>query len=127
FYCDTYKYLCHGAATMDVLVILGTSVVFVYSVLAMACTLRTCNPYYHPTDLFNTYTMFNISLSLGCYQVNFVKSETSAVLTNLKILMPQWQPDSKCTQEKHVAMKLIQVSGTVKLIPSGKKLQVNLF
>ncbi|KAF8586336.1 copper P-type ATPase CtaA [Ramaria rubella] len=123
FYRNAYKSLRHGTATMDVLVVLGTSAAFVYSVLAMVCALGSPDPDYRPAVFFDTSTMLITFVSLGRYLENLAKGKTSAALTDLMALTPTMAiiyTDSECTQEKRVATELVQVGDTVKLVPGDK-------
>jgi Cu+-exporting ATPase len=105
FYKNAWKALKHRTATMDVLVVLGTSAAFTYSVLAMLVTLvcgspsddidhdwtRSGNPHMKsegPSVFFDTSTMLILFVSLGRYLENLAKGKTSAALTDLLALAP---------------------------------------
>ncbi|PVF97119.1 putative CCC2-P-type ATPase [Serendipita vermifera] len=107
FYKNAWKALKHRTATMDVLVVLGTSAAFAYSVLAMFITLVCGSPsdydYDHgdwtrsddmhskfkgPSVFFDTSTMLITFVSLGRYLENLAKGKTSAALTDLLALAP---------------------------------------
>lgn len=123
FYRSAFKSLRHGSATMDVLVVLGTSAAFLYSVLAMIFAIFNSDPDYHPIVYFDTSTMLITFVSLGRYMENLAKGKTSAALTDLMALKPTMATvytDSERTQERRVPTELIQVGDIVKLVPGDK-------
>ncbi|KDQ13049.1 hypothetical protein BOTBODRAFT_133950 [Botryobasidium botryosum FD-172 SS1] len=124
FYRSAYKSVRHGSATMDVLVVLGTSSAFLYSVLAMVFAIFNEDPAYHPSVFFDTSTMLITFVSLGRYLENMAKGKTSAALTDLMSLAPSmatiYTDAPACTAEKKIATELIQVGDTVKLVPGDK-------
>ncbi|KZP01536.1 copper transporting p-type ATPase-like protein [Calocera viscosa TUFC12733] len=123
FYRNAWKAVRHGSATMDVLVVLGTSAAFVYSVLAMLAALFSSTAGYHPAVFFDTSSMLIMFVSLGRYLENMAKGKTSAALTDLMALAPSMATiytDAECTKEKRVATELVQVGDIVKLVPGDK-------
>ena len=123
FYRNAYKSLRHGTATMDVLVVLGTSAAFVYSTLAMV--FATCNPdpSFRPGVFFDTSTMLITFVSLGRYMENLAKGKTSAALTDLMALTPTMATiytDPECKAEKRIPTEFVQVDDTVKIVPGDK-------
>ncbi|KAF8518953.1 copper P-type ATPase CtaA [Hysterangium stoloniferum] len=123
FYRSAYKSLRHGSATMDVLVVLGTTAAFLYSLFAMIFAISNPDPDYRPAVFFDTSTMLITFVSLGRYLENLAKGKTSAALTDLMALTPTMATiytDPECTQEKRVATELVQVGDTVKLVPGDK-------
>ena len=112
FYRNAWKALKHRSSTMDVLVVLGTSAAFTYSIGAMLVTL-ICGPpdetlewpssdedmhgmfarmhgdsFDGPSVFFDTSTMLITFVSLGRYLENLAKGKTSAALTDLMALSP---------------------------------------
>ncbi|KZP25579.1 copper P-type ATPase CtaA [Athelia psychrophila] len=124
FYRNAYKSLKHGSATMDVLVTLGTSAAYFYSLFAMALATMNPEPDFRPFVFFDTSTMLIMFVSLGRYLENRAKGKTSAALTDLMALAPSmatiFTDAPACTQEKRVATELVQVGDTVKLVPGDK-------
>lgn len=111
FYRNAWKALKHRSATMDVLVVLGTSSAFVYSTVSMLITLICGSPspeiqgdMMHggtmqghmmsgmsqdgPSVYFDTSTMLITFVSFGRYLENLAKGKTSAALTDLLALSP---------------------------------------
>ncbi|KAI0333930.1 copper P-type ATPase CtaA [Cubamyces sp. BRFM 1775] len=124
FYKNAYKSLKHGSATMDVLIALGTSAAYVYSVGAMLFAALSPHMEYHPMVFFDTSTMLIMFVSLGRYLENRAKGKTSAALTDLMALAPSmatiYTDAPACTQEKKIPTELVQVGDTVKLVPGDK-------
>jgi Cu+-exporting ATPase len=111
FYRNAWKALKHRSATMDVLVVLGTSAAFFYSTGSMLVTLILGPPdspefsshmdemhgvyarmggseFNGPSVFFDTSTMLITFVSLGRYLENLAKGKTSAALTDLMALSP---------------------------------------
>ncbi|RCI12945.1 hypothetical protein L249_1320 [Ophiocordyceps polyrhachis-furcata BCC 54312] len=87
FYVSAYKSVKHGAPTMDVLVILGTSCAFFFSLLSMLVSLLV-PPYSRPSTIFDTSTMLITFITLGRYMENRAKGQTSKALSRLMSLAP---------------------------------------
>ncbi|KIR97028.1 Cu2+-exporting ATPase [Cryptococcus deuterogattii 2001/935-1] len=131
FYVNAWKSVKHGSATMDVLVVLGTSSAFCYSVLAMFFAMFSSDPDYHPQTFFDTSTMLITFVSLGRYIENIAKGKTSAALTDLLSLTPSSAtiyvdppaevglPDSSAKTRK-IPTELVQVGDVVLLVPGEK-------
>jgi Cu+-exporting ATPase len=81
FYVSGYKSVRHGAANMDVLIALGTTIAYVYSV----CALFTAAVITHsPTKtFFETPPMLLAFVSLGRYLEHIAKGKTSEALAKL--------------------------------------------
>ena len=124
FYRNAWKSLKHGSATMDVLVVLGTTAAFIYSVGAMALALFDPNPDTEPSVFFDTSTMLITFVSIGRYLENLAKGKTSAALTDLMALAPSmatiYTNPPACTQEKRIATELVQVGDIVKIVPGSQ-------
>ncbi|GAA5996163.1 heavy metal translocating P-type ATPase [Rhodotorula paludigena] len=123
FYRSAWRSLKHGSATMDVLVVLGTSAAFLYSIFAMLFAPLASDPSYHPKVFFDTCTMLITFISLGRYLENVAKGQTSTALSRLMSLAPSQTTiytDAECTKEKKVPTELIQVGDVVKIVPGDK-------
>ncbi|EKM50173.1 uncharacterized protein PHACADRAFT_264752 [Phanerochaete carnosa HHB-10118-sp] len=124
FYNNAWKALKHGGATMDVLIMLGTSAAYFYSLFAMLAALFNTDPDYYPFVFFDTSTMLIMFVSLGRFLENRAKGRTSAALTDLMALAPSmatiYTDAPACTQEKRIPTELVQAGDTVKLVPGDK-------
>ncbi|KAL4756708.1 Cu(2+)-transporting P-type ATPase CCC2 [Aspergillus foveolatus] len=87
FYITSYKSLRHRAPTMDVLVMLGTSAAFFYSVFTMVVAILI-DPHQRPNTVFDTSTMLITFITLGRWLENRAKGQTSAALSRLMSLAP---------------------------------------
>ncbi|KAF9223974.1 copper P-type ATPase CtaA [Gyrodon lividus] len=124
FYRNAYKALKHRSATMDVLIMLGTSAAYFYSLVAMFFAAFNTTPDFRPFVFFDTSTMLIMFVSLGRWLENRAKGKTSAALTDLMALAPTmatlYTDAPACTQEKRIPTELVQVGDTVKLVPGEK-------
>ncbi|GAA5848530.1 hypothetical protein JCM8547_004541 [Rhodosporidiobolus lusitaniae] len=123
FYRSAWRSLKHRSATMDVLVVLGTSAAFLYSIVVMLAAPFSSDRDYHPMVFFDTCTMLITFVSLGRYLENVAKGQTSTALSRLMNLAPSQAiiyTDADCTKEKKVPTELIQVGDIVKIVPGDK-------
>ncbi|KAH7375629.1 copper-transporting ATPase RAN1 [Plectosphaerella cucumerina] len=148
FYVSGWKSIKHGSPTMDVLVILGTSCAFFYSVIGMIVSF-VFPPHTRPGTIFDTSTMLITFVTLGRYLENSAKGRTSKALSKLMSLAPSmatiyadpiaaeksaegWdnlatgdEPktpshEGSAMQEKVIPTELIQVGDIVILRPGDK-------
>lgn len=87
FYVSAYKSVKHGSPTMDVLVILGTSCAFFFSIFSMIVSLLV-HPHNRPSTIFDTSTMLITFITLGRFMENRAKGQTSKALSRLMSLAP---------------------------------------
>jgi P-type Cu+ transporter len=87
FYISAFKSLKHKSPTMDVLVTLGTSCAFFFSVFTMLVSL-ICPPHSRPHTIFDTSTMLITFITLSRYLENSAKGQTSKALSRLMSLAP---------------------------------------
>ncbi len=87
FYISAFKSLRHGSPTMDVLVVLGTSAAFFFSVAAMIVSMVSPS-HSRPSTVFDTSTMLITFITLGRYLENRAKGQTSKALSRLMSLAP---------------------------------------
>ncbi|RFU34325.1 hypothetical protein B7463_g2021, partial [Scytalidium lignicola] len=87
FYVSAYKSMKHHAPTMDVLVVLGTSAAFFFSVAAMVVSILL-PPHSRPSTLFDTSGMLITFITLGRFLENRAKGQTSTALSRLMSLAP---------------------------------------
>lgn len=147
FYKSAYKSMKHGSPTMDVLVVLGTSCAFFFSVMAMLVSILM-PPHTRPATIYDTSTMLITFITLGRFLENRAKGQTSKALSRLMSLAPSmatiyadpiaaekaaegWnketsagdanQPlDGSAAEEKVIPTELIQVGDIVILRPGDK-------
>ena len=124
FYRSAFKALKHRSPTMDVLIMLGTSAAYFYSIFAMLFAAFNTTPDFRPFVFFDTSTMLIMFVCLGRWLENRAKGKTSAALTDLMALAPTmatiYTDAPACNQEKRIPTELVQVGDTVKLVPGDK-------
>ncbi|KAF2737160.1 copper-transporting ATPase-like protein [Polyplosphaeria fusca] len=148
FYISAFKSLKHGSPTMDVLLVLGTSAAFFFSITSMLVSLCV-PPHTKPTTLFDTSTMLITFITLGRFLENRAKGQTSKALSRLMSLAPSiatiyadpiaaakaaegWDlpstqeknardsMDGSAIEERVIATELIEVGDVVILRPGDK-------
>ncbi|KAI0895488.1 heavy metal translocatin [Annulohypoxylon nitens] len=87
FYVSAYKSVKHKSPTMDVLVVLGTSAAFFFSVFAMIVSFLF-PPHTRPNTIFDTSTMLITFITFGRFLENRAKGQTSKALSRLMSLAP---------------------------------------
>lgn len=130
FYISAWKSLKHGSATMDVLVVMGTSSAFTYSVFSMLTAPFSDGENYRPQTFFDTSTMLFMFISLGRYMENLAKGKTSAALTDLMSLTPSSatifvSPETAFAGDvdgktRKIPTELVEVGDVVLLVPGEK-------
>ncbi|KAK0617983.1 E1-E2 ATPase-domain-containing protein [Bombardia bombarda] len=147
FYVSAWNSLKHGSPTMDVLVVLGTSCAFFFSIMAMLVSVLI-PPHTKPSTIFDTSTMLITFITLGRFLENRAKGQTSKALSRLMSLAPsmatiyadpiaaekaaeEWDSQTKAddpktpgagnaAEEKVIPTELIQVGDIVILRPGDK-------
>ncbi|KAK1245739.1 hypothetical protein MKX07_004808 [Trichoderma sp. CBMAI-0711] len=87
FYVSAFKSLKHRSPTMDVLVMLGTSCAYFFSIFSMIISILF-EPHSPPGTIFDTSTMLITFVTLGRYLENSAKGQTSKALSRLMSLAP---------------------------------------
>jgi Cu+-exporting ATPase len=109
---------------MDVLIVLGTTASYSYSVFAMLFALFCTAQCARPSTSFETSTMLITFVTFGRYLENTAKGKTSEALSKLIGLAPSqaviYTDGEKMTQERKVASDLIQRGDYVKVIPGER-------
>ncbi|KAI1331403.1 heavy metal translocatin [Xylariaceae sp. FL0255] len=146
FYTSAYKSIKHGSPTMDVLVVLGTSAAFFFSIFTMLVSFLF-PPHNRPGTIFDTSTMLITFITFGRFLENRAKGQTSSALSRLMSLAPSmatiyadpiaaekaaeaWDSDPKtpktpahdgnAAEEKVIPTELISVGDIVIIRPGDK-------
>ncbi|KAK6539378.1 hypothetical protein TWF694_009604 [Orbilia ellipsospora] len=143
FYKSAWKSLKHKSATMDVLVVFGTTSAFVFSCASMLISILS-PPHSRPATVFDTCTMLITFITLGRFLENRAKGQTSTALSKLMSLAPPMATiytnpnqqaksedllseskspaefDANEVQERKVPTELLQVNDIVILRPGDK-------
>uniref|UniRef100_A0A8C4MHM1 Copper-transporting ATPase 2 n=1 Tax=Equus asinus TaxID=9793 RepID=A0A8C4MHM1_EQUAS len=125
FYVQAYKSLRHRAANMDVLIVLATSIAYVYSlsILVVAIAEKAESS---PVTFFDTPPMLFVFIALGRWLEHVAKSKTSEALAKLMSLQATEATvvtlgqDNLIIREEQVPMELVQRGDVIKVVPGGK-------
>ena len=123
FYAAAWRAVRHGNTTMDVLVVVGTTATWVFSVLSMLAGLACTRACHMPPTFFDTTTMLITFVSLGRYLECNAKGRTSEALTQLISLTPQsaaLYTDAKRTDVRVVPAELLRAGDIFRVLPGER-------
>lgn len=122
FYVGAYKNLRNGSANMDVLVALGTSAAFFYSIYEMAKWLATSN--YTPHLYFETSAVLITLILFGKYLESRAKTQTTNALSELLSLQAKEARVIRNGEERMVPLSEVIVGDHIQVKP-GEKIPVD--
>ncbi|KAI9101792.1 hypothetical protein DFS34DRAFT_431383 [Phlyctochytrium arcticum] len=124
FYTATFKALSHKSYTMDVLITLGTTVAFIFSVSAMLYAF-CAGGLPKPQVFYETCTTLITFITLGRYLENVAKGKTSSALSKLISLAPTTavlltMDASGSTLEREIPCEYVQAGDLLKVVPGER-------
>ncbi|RLN11664.1 copper-transporting ATPase RAN1-like [Panicum miliaceum] len=123
FYVAAYRALRHGSTNMDVLVVLGTTASYVYSVCALLYGAFTG---YRPPVYFETSAMIITFVLFGKYLEVLAKGKTSDAIKKLVELVPSTallvlkDKEGKHVGDREIDALLVQPGDVLKVLPGSK-------
>ncbi|UJR35789.1 hypothetical protein I4U23_028537 [Adineta vaga] len=121
FYVQAYKSLKHKSANMEVLIVLATTVAYVYSIVVVIINMIMRIP--SPMAFFDVSPMLFMFVALGRWLEHSAKAKTSDALKKLLSLQPpqgtlvKLDETGKIIEEKVVLAQLIQRDDLLKVQP----------
>ncbi|KAJ3393875.1 hypothetical protein HDU84_000838 [Entophlyctis sp. JEL0112] len=125
FYRSAFKAVKHGSYTMDVLVVLGTTVAFAFSLASMIRSV-VLGSSRSPEVFFETSASLITFVTLGRYLENLAKGKTSNALAKLMSLSPSHaillEVNGKTgkSAERKIPSELIQPGDIIKIVPGER-------
>ncbi|CAF3380861.1 unnamed protein product [Rotaria sp. Silwood1] len=121
FYIQAFKSLKHKTANMEVLIVLATTIAYIYSVIVVIVNMILKVP--SPMAFFDVSPMLFMFVALGRWLENTAKAKTSDALKKLLSLQPpqgtlvKLDNRGKIIEEKTVLAQLIQRNDLLKVQP----------
>ncbi|CAF0725371.1 unnamed protein product [Rotaria sordida] len=121
FYVQAYRAVKHKTTNMDVLIVLATTIAYVYSLIVVIVNMILKMP--SPMSFFDVSPMLFMFVSLGRWLEHIAKGKTSEALKKLLALQPpqgtlvKLDDKGKIIEEKTILAQLIQRDDILKILP----------
>ncbi|CAM1319713.1 ATP7B (predicted) [Pycnogonum litorale] len=125
FYIHSFHGLKRGVINMDLLVVLTTTVSYVYSVIVLTCFMVTAQNY-SPNTLFETTVLLFVLVTLTRWLIEIIKRRIMGVMTRMRnlqakeaLLVEQEEQDEIFSDQK-IDARLIEKGDLLKVLPGRK-------